>query len=70
MATLLRPAPADLDTLNRVHRGHVHYIPYENFDVQFGRPLTRDTAAALEKIGTFSAIMIVGALCCPTQATA
>lgn len=40
----------DLDTLNRIHRGHVEHIPYENFDVQFGRRLTRDPAAAFEKI--------------------
>ncbi len=41
---------ADLDTLTRLHRGHVENIPYENFDVQFARPLTRDPAASFEKL--------------------
>lgn len=42
----------DLDTLKRVHRGHVENIAYENLDVQLGRKLTRDPAAAFEKIVT------------------
>ncbi len=33
-------ARADLETLTRVHRAHAMAIPYENFDVQLGRPLT------------------------------
>ncbi len=44
-----QPRP-DLDTLTRVHRAHVECIPYENFDVQFGRTITRDPAAAFEKL--------------------
>lgn len=43
---------ADLDTLKRLHRGHVLNIPYENFDVQFGRKLTREPAAIFDKIVT------------------
>jgi N-hydroxyarylamine O-acetyltransferase len=41
---------ADLATLARVHRRHVEAIPYENLDVQFGRPVTRETSAIYEKI--------------------
>ena len=41
---------ADLATLRAVHRAHVEAIPYENLDVQFGRPLTRAIAPAFEKI--------------------
>jgi N-hydroxyarylamine O-acetyltransferase len=44
-----RPAPT-LDGLRRVQRAHLLSIPYENFDVQFGRRLTTDVAAAYEKI--------------------
>lgn len=43
---------ADLETLRALHRGHLRAIPYENFDVQFGRPMTLDAAAAFEKIVT------------------
>jgi len=45
------PRP-DLDTLTRVHRGHVENIPYENLDVQFERKLSRDPAAIFGKIVT------------------
>jgi N-hydroxyarylamine O-acetyltransferase len=45
-------AQPDLDTLTRVHRGHVENIPYENLDVQLGRKLTRDPQAAFDKIVT------------------
>ena len=41
---------ADLPTLRALHRGHSFAIPYENFDVQLGRPLTIEPAAAFEKI--------------------
>jgi N-hydroxyarylamine O-acetyltransferase len=44
---LARP---DLATLSALHRAHLQAIPYENFDVQLGRPLTPDPAAAFEKI--------------------
>jgi N-hydroxyarylamine O-acetyltransferase len=46
------PPARDLDTLKRVHRGHVENIPYENLDVQFGRPLSRDLNAIFDKIVT------------------
>jgi N-hydroxyarylamine O-acetyltransferase len=45
------PRP-DLDTLTRVHRGHVENIPYENLDVQFERKVSRDPAAIFNKIVT------------------
>lgn len=49
----LDAAPAaDLPTLRTVHRAHVEAIPYENLDVQLGRPVTRDVAAAFDKIVT------------------
>lgn len=41
---------ADLATLQALHRAHLRAIPYENFDVQFGRPMTLDPGAAFEKI--------------------
>ena len=44
------PLRADLATLAALHRAHLRAIPYENLDVQFGRPLTIDPAAAFEKI--------------------
>ncbi len=43
------PRP-DLDTLRRVHRGHVLAIPYENLDVQLRRPLSLDPRDAYEKL--------------------
>jgi N-hydroxyarylamine O-acetyltransferase len=43
-------AHADLATLRALHRAHLQAVPYENFDVQLGRPLTPDPAAAFEKI--------------------
>lgn len=45
------PRP-DLDTLTRLHRGHVTHIPYENLDVQFGRPVSRAPSAIFEKLVT------------------
>ena len=44
---VLRP---DLATLRALHRGHALGISYENLDVQLGRPLTTDPAAAFDKI--------------------
>ena len=46
------PARADLATLIALHRAHLQAVPYENLDVQLGRPLTPDPAAAFEKIVT------------------
>ena len=41
---------ADLPTLCRVHRAHAQHIPYENLDVQLGRPVSRDAARIYDKI--------------------
>ncbi len=41
---------ADLGSLIRIHRGHAFSIPYENLDVQLGRPITRAREEAFEKI--------------------
>jgi N-hydroxyarylamine O-acetyltransferase len=43
----LRP---DLATLRALHRAHLLSVPYENLDVQLGRPVTTDPAAAFDKI--------------------
>ncbi|MBC2778545.1 arylamine N-acetyltransferase family protein [Parasphingopyxis marina] len=43
---------ADLETLTAIHRGHVEAIPWDNLDVALGRPLTRDPAAAFDKLVT------------------
>jgi N-hydroxyarylamine O-acetyltransferase len=44
------PVRPDLATLRALHRAHLQAIPYENLDVQLGRPLTPDPAAAYDKI--------------------
>jgi N-hydroxyarylamine O-acetyltransferase len=46
-----RPA-ADRATLEAVQRLHLLAIPYENLDVQLGRPLTTSPAAAFDKLVT------------------
>lgn len=43
---------ADLETLKKMHRGHVENIPYENLDVQFGRTVSRDPEAIFDKLVT------------------
>jgi N-hydroxyarylamine O-acetyltransferase len=43
-------ARTDLATLKALHRAHLLAIPYENLDVQLGRPVTTDPAVAFEKI--------------------
>ena len=45
------PRP-DLDTLTRLHRGHVDNIVYENLDVQLGRTVTRRPLDIFDKIVT------------------
>jgi len=45
-------ARPDAATLVALHRAHLFAIPYENFDVQFGAPVSIDPAAAYEKIVT------------------
>jgi N-hydroxyarylamine O-acetyltransferase len=44
------PVRPDLATLRAVHRAHLQAIPYDSLDVQLGRPLTIDPAAAYDKI--------------------
>ncbi|MDR3528890.1 MAG: arylamine N-acetyltransferase [Rhizomicrobium sp.] len=46
------PLRPDFATLKALHRAHLRAIPYENLDVQFGRRVTPDPAAAFEKIVT------------------
>jgi len=43
-------AAPTLETLNALHERHVHSVPFENLDVQLGRPLTVDIDAAFDKI--------------------
>jgi len=45
-------ARVDAATLTALHRAHLLAIPYENLDVQLGRPVTIDPEAAFEKIVT------------------
>ncbi|HVN02607.1 MAG TPA: arylamine N-acetyltransferase [Caulobacteraceae bacterium] len=45
-----RPVRPDLATLRALHRAHLMAVPYENLDVQLGRALTTDPAAAFEKV--------------------
>jgi len=45
-------ARPDLATLHALHRAHLLAIPYENLDVQLGRPVGLDADAAFEKIVT------------------
>jgi N-hydroxyarylamine O-acetyltransferase len=47
---LERPIRPDLESLRAIHRAHLMSIAYENFDVQFGRPVTIDIPAIYEKI--------------------
>lgn len=46
------PVAPDLATLKAVHRAHHFAIPYENLDVQLGRPVVTDPAIAYDKIVT------------------
>lgn len=45
-------ARVDLETLSALHRLHLQAIPYENFDVLFGRPVSLTPEAAFEKLVT------------------
>jgi N-hydroxyarylamine O-acetyltransferase len=45
-------ARPDLATLTALHRAHLAAIPYENFDVQFGRPISPSPEAAFDKLVT------------------
>lgn len=44
------PVRPDLETLKAVHAAHLRAIPYDALDVQLGRSLTTDVAAAYRKI--------------------
>jgi len=44
------PVRPDAATLRALHRAHMQAIPYDSLDVQFGRPVSLDPAAAYEKI--------------------
>jgi N-hydroxyarylamine O-acetyltransferase len=44
------PVAATLDCLTQVHRRQAFTIPYENLDVQLGRPLDFDTQRIFEKM--------------------
>lgn len=41
---------ADLDTLTRLHRGHLQHIPYENLGVLLGETLDFDIARTFDKL--------------------
>ncbi|MET3528628.1 arylamine N-acetyltransferase family protein [Phenylobacterium koreense] len=41
---------ADLESLRALHRAHLRAVPYENFDVLLGRPMTLTPEAAFDKI--------------------
>lgn len=43
------PLRTDRATLSGLHRAHLMAVPYENLDVQLGRPLTTDPSAAFER---------------------
>jgi N-hydroxyarylamine O-acetyltransferase len=47
---LMEEIRPDLDGLRALHRAHLLTIPYENLDVQLGRPLTIEIAPICEKI--------------------
>lgn len=41
---------ADLDTLTALHRAWRHAVPYENLDIQLGRPISLDSDALFDKL--------------------
>ena len=46
------PLRPDLATLTALHRAHLRAIPYENLDVQLGRPVTIEQPKIFDKIVT------------------
>ncbi len=46
------PMRQDLVTFTALHRAHLRAIPYENLDVQFGRPVTTEISFIFDKIVT------------------
>jgi N-hydroxyarylamine O-acetyltransferase len=47
---LARPRRPTADALVRIHRAHVDTFPYENLDIQLGRPIRLDETALFEKL--------------------
>jgi N-hydroxyarylamine O-acetyltransferase len=45
-----RPVHADPDTLRRLHRAWRTRVPYENLDIQLGRPIDLEPDALLDKL--------------------
>jgi len=45
-----RPVRPDLATLDALHRAHLKAIPFENLDVQLGRPVSQDRDAVFDKL--------------------
>lgn len=46
------PAKADVATFRRLHCAHAETLTFENFDVQFGVPVSREPRAIFDKIVT------------------
>jgi N-hydroxyarylamine O-acetyltransferase len=44
------PVPVTLEGLRALHRAHLLAIPYENLDVQLGRPVTIEIAPIYDKV--------------------
>jgi N-hydroxyarylamine O-acetyltransferase len=47
---LTGPVGPDAEGLDRMHRAHVAAIPFENFDVQLGRPIRTEPEAVFAKL--------------------
>lgn len=47
---LTAPRRPTLHALRRIHRAHVGAIPYENLDIQLGRPIRLDTDSLFAKL--------------------
>ncbi|GAB3645013.1 arylamine N-acetyltransferase family protein [Glycomyces tarimensis] len=46
---LARPRRPTVDALVRIHRAHIDTFPYENLDIQLGRPIRLDDEALFDK---------------------
>jgi arylamine N-acetyltransferase len=44
------PGPPGVEGLHRLHRAHVERVPYENLEIQLGRPTTVDPLESAERI--------------------
>jgi arylamine N-acetyltransferase len=44
------PGAPSVEALRRLHRAHVERVPYENLDIQLGRPTTVDPIESAERI--------------------